>query len=90
MIQVNLKEDIYRFATEKPLDELIRKMSAYNDHDTDLEDAYHGDIIRCYACIGSGKFGLRANTIQMYHLANTKVKIRVKEDAFRFERLILF
>lgn len=72
---MNLKEDVYRFAIEKPLDELIRKMSAFNDHNTDLEDAYHGDIIRCYAYIGNGKFGLRTNTIQMYHLANTKVKL---------------
>ncbi|CAK9826665.1 Translation initiation factor eIF-2B subunit gamma [Anthophora retusa] len=73
IVRINLKEDIYHFATEKPLDEMIRKMSAYNDHDTDLEDAYHGDIIRCYAYIDSAKFGLRANTIQMYHLANTKI-----------------
>ncbi|KAK9305587.1 hypothetical protein QLX08_003375 [Tetragonisca angustula] len=73
IVQTNSKDAIYRFAVEKPLDELIRKMSAYNDHDTDLEDTYHGDIIRCYAYIGDGKFGLRANTIQMYHLANTKI-----------------
>lgn len=73
VVQMNLKDDIYHFAVEKPLDELIRKMSAYNDHGTDLEDAYHGDIIRCYAHIGNGKFGLRTNTIQMYHLANIKI-----------------
>lgn len=75
IVQMNLKEDVYRFAIEKPLDELIRKMSAFNDHNTDIEDAYHGDIIRCYAYIGNGKFGLRTNTIQMYHFANTKVKL---------------
>lgn len=73
MVQVDLKEDIFRFATEKPLDELIRKMSAFNDHNTDLEEAYHGDIIRCYAHVSNKKFGLRANTVQMYHLANAKV-----------------
>ncbi|XP_034184754.2 eukaryotic translation initiation factor 2B subunit gamma [Osmia lignaria lignaria] len=73
IVQVDLKEDIYRFAVEKSLDELIKKMSAYNDHSTDLEDAYNGDIIRCYAYIGNGKFGLRANTIQMYHFINTKI-----------------
>ncbi|XP_043262197.1 translation initiation factor eIF-2B subunit gamma [Colletes gigas] len=73
IIKVDLKEDIFRFAVEKPLDDLIRKMSAYNDHSTDLEDAYHGDIIRCYAHIVDGKFGLRANTIQMYHFANAKI-----------------
>lgn len=75
IVRVDLKDDIFRFAAEKPLDELIRRMSAYNDHTTDLEDAYHRDIIRCYAHINNGKFGLRANTIQMYHLANTKVKV---------------
>ncbi|XP_072758124.1 translation initiation factor eIF2B subunit gamma [Anoplolepis gracilipes] len=73
MVQVNLKEDIFRFAVEKPLDELIRKMSAFNDHSTDLEEAYYGDIIRCYGHISSGKFGLRANTVQMYHFANAKI-----------------
>lgn len=73
IVQLDLKDDIHRFATEKHLDKLIREMSAYNDHDTDLEDAYHGDVIRCYAYIGTRKFGLRANTIQMYHLANTKI-----------------
>jgi translation initiation factor eIF-2B subunit gamma len=71
--QVNLKEDIFRFATEKPLDILIRKTSAFNDHSTDLEEAYHGDIIKCYAHV-SNEFGLRANTLQMYHLANAKVE----------------
>ncbi|KAK2587569.1 hypothetical protein KPH14_003697 [Odynerus spinipes] len=73
MVQVNLQEDIFRFAVSKPLDELIRGMSAYNDHSTDLEDAYHGDIIRCYAHIVNKGFGLRTNTIQTYHLANLKI-----------------
>ncbi|KAG7212412.1 hypothetical protein KM043_012729 [Ampulex compressa] len=73
MVQVDLKEDIFRFAVEKPLDVLIRKMSAFNDHTSDLKDAYHGDVIRCYAHIINGKFGLRANTIQMYYFANTKI-----------------
>ncbi|KAM0733838.1 Translation initiation factor eIF2B subunit gamma [Formica fusca] len=73
MVQVDLKEDIFRFAMEKPLDKLIREMSAFNDHSTDLEEAYYGDIIRCYGHISNGKFGLRANTVQMYHFANAKI-----------------
>ncbi|XP_046830760.1 translation initiation factor eIF-2B subunit gamma [Vespa crabro] len=73
MVQVNLKEDIFRFAVAKPLDELIRRMSAFNDHSTDLQEAYHDDIIRCYAHIMNNGFGLRANTIQMYHFANFKI-----------------
>ncbi|XP_043504412.1 translation initiation factor eIF-2B subunit gamma [Polistes fuscatus] len=73
IVQVNLKEDIFRFAVAKPLDKLIRRMSAFNDHSTDLQEAYHDDIIRCYAHIMSDGFGLRANTIQMYHLANFKI-----------------
>lgn len=75
MVQVDLKEDIFHFAMEKPLDVLIRKMSAYNDHSTDLEDAYNEDVIRCYAHVSNEKFGLRVNTVQMYHLANAKVVI---------------
>ncbi|XP_076292004.1 eukaryotic translation initiation factor 2B subunit gamma isoform X2 [Lasioglossum baleicum] len=73
IVQFNSKKDIHGFANEKPLDDLIRKMSAYNDHNTDLEDVYDGDIVRCYAHIASGKFGIRVNTIQMYHFANTKI-----------------
>jgi len=73
MTQIDLKEDIFHFAMEKPLDELIRKMSAFNDHNTDLEDAYNGDVIRCYAHVSNEKFGLRVNTVQMYYLANAKV-----------------
>ncbi|XP_077273590.1 eukaryotic translation initiation factor 2B subunit gamma [Temnothorax americanus] len=73
VVQMDLKEDIFHFAMEKPLDELIRKMSAFNDHSTDLEDAYNEDVIRCYAHVSNEKFGLRANTVQMYHLANAKI-----------------
>lgn len=73
VVQMDLKEDIFRFAVEKPLDMYSRMMSAFNDHSTDLEEAYHGDIIRCYAYIMNGNFGLRANTIQMYTLSNSMV-----------------
>lgn len=73
IVQMDLKEDISHFAMENPLDELITKMSAFNDHRTDLEDPYNGDVIRCYAHVPTENFGLRANTIQMYHLANAKI-----------------
>ncbi|XP_011871014.1 PREDICTED: translation initiation factor eIF-2B subunit gamma [Vollenhovia emeryi] len=73
LVQMELKEDIFHFATETPLDVLIRKLSAFNDHSTDLEDAYNEDVIRCYAYVLNEKFGLRANTVQMYHLANAKI-----------------
>lgn len=73
IVQVNLKEDIFRFAVENSLDKMITKMSSFNDHSTDLNDAYHGDIIRCYAHVVNGKFALRANTVQMYHAANAKI-----------------
>ncbi|CAL1681511.1 unnamed protein product [Lasius platythorax] len=73
MVQVDVKEDIFRFAAEKPLDELIRKMSAFNDHSTDLEEVYYGDIIRCYGHMSNEQFVLRANTVQMYYFANAKI-----------------
>jgi len=89
MVQEDLKDDIFRFAMEKPLDELIRKMSAFNDHSTDLEEAYHGDIIRCYAHVSNnGKFSLRANTIQMYHLANAKISEWWNADDKNIEQLL--
>ncbi|CAL1681404.1 unnamed protein product [Lasius platythorax] len=46
MVQEDVKEDIFQFAAEKPLDELIREMSAFNDYNADLDDAYYGNIIR--------------------------------------------
>lgn len=73
IVQVNLKEDIFRFAVENPLDKTIRKMSSFNDHRSDLSEAYHDDIIRCYAHVVNGKTALRANTIEMYHFANAKI-----------------
>lgn len=68
------REDVFRFAMGNPFHKMISEMSAFNDHNTDLEEAYHEDIIRCYAYVSSEKFGLRANTVQMYHLANAKVQ----------------
>lgn len=73
VVKMDLKKDIFRFAEEKPYEALIRSMSAFNDHSTDLDEAYHGDSIRCYAHILTGKCGLRANTVQMYYLANAVV-----------------
>ncbi|KAL0116476.1 hypothetical protein PUN28_009853 [Cardiocondyla obscurior] len=80
MAQMDLKEDIFHFAMKNPLDVLIRKMSAFNDHSVDLEDAYNADVIRCYAHVSNEKFGLRANTIQMFHLANAKISECWKND----------
>lgn len=73
IVALDTKKDIFQFAVEKPLDNLIRNMSAFNDHSTDLESAYNGDLIRCYSYIESSSFGLRANNIQMYSLANAVV-----------------
>ncbi|XP_012288671.1 translation initiation factor eIF-2B subunit gamma [Orussus abietinus] len=73
LVQLDTKDDIFRFAVEKPLDALIQKMSAYNDHYTDFEEAYNGDVIRCYVHTVTDKFGLRANTVQMYTLANAMI-----------------
>ena len=73
IVKLDTGEDIFRFAMESPITELIRKMSAFNDHKTDLADAYHGDSIRCYAHIITEQFGLRANTVQMYAFANRMV-----------------
>ncbi|XP_057318108.1 translation initiation factor eIF-2B subunit gamma [Microplitis mediator] len=71
VVKMDIKDDIYRFAVENKLDSLIRKMSAFNDHSSDLDNAYHDDIIRCYAYMIPSNCGLRANTIQMYSFANS-------------------
>lgn len=84
VVKMNTKKDIFQFAVEKPLDELIRSMSSFNDHETDLDDAYHNDIIRCYAHIVNGKPGLRANTKQMYSLANAVVNTNFHWSLYKF------
>lgn len=73
MVQEDVKEDIFRFVKENSLNTQVRQMSAFNDHSTDLEETYYGDIIRCYAYITNEKFGLRANTVATYHFANAKI-----------------
>ncbi|XP_014210558.1 translation initiation factor eIF-2B subunit gamma [Copidosoma floridanum] len=73
VVKLDTRKDIFRFAVEKPFNESIMRMSAYNDHETNLNGAYNGDVIKCYAQIVSGKYGLRANTLQMYYLANALI-----------------
>ncbi|XP_012256048.2 translation initiation factor eIF-2B subunit gamma [Athalia rosae] len=73
IVALDTKKDIFQFAVDKPLDNLIRSMSAFNDHSTDLNVAYNGDSIRCYAYTESKSFGLRANNAQMYSLANSVI-----------------
>lgn len=77
MVQVDLKQDIFRFVNKKLQDNSIRKWTAFNDHNNDLEEAYHGHVIRCYAYVSNKNIGLRANTVQMYHLANAKVEYTI-------------
>ncbi|XP_014472664.1 PREDICTED: translation initiation factor eIF-2B subunit gamma isoform X2 [Dinoponera quadriceps] len=73
MVQVDLKQDIFRFVNKEFLDNSIKRRSAFNDHNNDLEEAFCEDIIRCYAYVSNKNIGLRANTVQMYHLANAKI-----------------
>lgn len=75
VVKLDVKRDIFSFAKEDTHDNLIRSMSSYNDHGTDLDDSYHGDIIRCYAHILTENCGLRANSLQMYSYANAMVGI---------------
>lgn len=74
VVKVDVKRDIFSFAKEVSHDNLIRSMSSYNDHSTDLDDSYCGDIIRCYAHIVNESHGLRANSLQMYSYANAMVR----------------
>lgn len=73
VVKLDIKEDIHRFCSENPLESLVREMSSFNDCNSNLDEPYHGDIIRCYAYKISEQCGLRANTIQMYSLANATV-----------------
>lgn len=84
IVKMNTREDIHHFAVEHDLDELIRKMSAFNDHSYDFDEAYHGDSIRCYAHVINDKFGLRANTVQMYSYANSMVSNKYLMPQFKF------
>ncbi|XP_046479538.1 translation initiation factor eIF2B subunit gamma [Neodiprion pinetum] len=80
IMKQNTDRDIFKLVTEKALskrkkrlDVLISEMSPFNDHSTNLENAYNEDLIKCYAFIQNTKFGFRANNIHMYALANTVI-----------------
>ncbi|XP_043475000.1 translation initiation factor eIF-2B subunit gamma [Leptopilina heterotoma] len=73
IVKLNIKEDIQRFCSETYLDGLSREMSSFNDCNSSLDNSYHDDIIRCYAYKVTEQCGLRANTIQMYSLANATI-----------------
>lgn len=79
IVKLNVKEDIQRFCSESYLDGLIREMSSFNDCNSSLDNSYHDDIIRCYAYNLTEQCGLRANTIQMYSLANATVSLLINE-----------
>lgn len=74
VVDVVDKDDIFSYAMESELDLLIKEMSTYNDHLTDMEPSYHGDTIRCYAHIAEADaFGVRVNTLPAYWSVNAKV-----------------
>ncbi|KAL1457872.1 hypothetical protein WDU94_008057 [Cyamophila willieti] len=75
----SMPNDIYEYAKEDDLSVNIRNISLYHDNDT-LEDTYHGDMIRCYAYIASGKeFAVRANTLFEYYKINKEIIERFPE-----------
>ena len=43
-----------------------QKLSCWNDHVGDLEEAYHGKKLRCFAYIMDGGSCLRANNLYSY------------------------
>ncbi|XP_064625401.1 translation initiation factor eIF2B subunit gamma-like [Lineus longissimus] len=67
------KADVSTLADEGNFEQLARDMSSWNDHSGDMSDCYHGDKIRCYACIMEGKFCLRMNTLATYSEANRQI-----------------
>ncbi|KAL7299153.1 hypothetical protein TKK_0007752 [Trichogramma kaykai] len=72
----NPENNVFKYAckpkNEKKTDfeKCVRDWSSYNDHKNSLDNAYHDDIIRCYAHIIQGKTCIRANTVQTYSLSN--------------------
>lgn len=68
--------DIFALAKEDALESTIRELSSFNDHTGDLKEAYHGDVVRCFAYVApKGSFGVRVNTLQAYWSTNARVSI---------------
>ena len=70
--------DICIYAVASEMELLVKEMSTFNDHLTDMESSYHGDTIRCYAHIAEpDAFGVRVNTLPSYWSVNSKVGVIV-------------
>ncbi|XP_043941696.1 translation initiation factor eIF-2B subunit gamma [Protopterus annectens] len=65
--------DIYSFLKDDELTELARDKSCWNDHRGDMEEAYHGAKLRCYAHIMNEGMCYRVNNLALYIEANRQV-----------------
>lgn len=66
--------DLMEFVKDGSIDDKVAILSSYTDHSTDLNPAYHNDVIRCYAVVAEKeKFGMRANTLSSYSNINVKI-----------------
>lgn len=84
---INSKDDIFSYAQESKLTQLIREYSSYNDHTGDMKPCYHGDCIRCYAYVANADtYGIRVNTLHAYWSVNRTV-IEFIECSFNSEIL---
>lgn len=73
VISLDTREDIYSYAKEDSLLQMVRELSSWNDHVGDMDSCYHGNTIRCYAYLDDGAFCIRANTVASYFEANKQI-----------------
>lgn len=70
------KKSLFEFVKEAKREEDIRDLSTYTDHRGDLKNAYHDDILRCFAVLaGPDNFGIRINSLQALCQANRLVNL---------------
>lgn len=74
MINVDLRKDIFKFASHRGYEKEITQFSSYNDHSYGMKALYHEDLIRCYGFIPKNEcFGMRINTLSAFYLVNSKI-----------------
>lgn len=87
-----VSNDVFKFATLKHFDDMIRKKSTYNDHKTGTKNCYNNDIIKCYTYVApANSYGIRVNTLSSYCLANSKVsKYEIPQSLLTYIYIFLF
>ena len=75
----------YAIAATEKMENYSQKLSSWNDHSGNLEDAYHNRPLRCYAFVMEGGTCVRANNLYSYCDLNKQIPRLMASLAPHFE-----